>query len=181
MAKNKKKTWGWNWSICIVEMYIFLVFFLITMLASLSNPVCWCVFSFQRKKLLLTNLVWLALFSPFAMALVNKLILWTIIWAFSSFFLCSSPHFLSFIRFCVFLSIPDVSPQLPAVCSYRPSVRASFLPLRISPMHRSLSGRPVRLQELCEWSPGCQSKGWSLHSDQCHDGNEPLSLALSLV
>lgn len=66
------------------------------------------------------------------MALANRrLLLWSIIWAFSSFFVLLPVVPLFFFLFnpcpCVFLSIPDVSSQTPCVCSYLLSVLPSLL------------------------------------------------------
>lgn len=121
------------------------------------------------------------------MALVGKWLklFWPIFWALSSFF--CTPPFCSPTLFPLFFYFPACSshpwrlslitwPLLPP--SFRLSVL--FLPCSL-PCNTSLSGRPVRLQELCEQSPGCQSKGWSLHSDQCYDRDEPLPLAVSPV
>lgn len=44
-----------------------------------------------------------------------------------------------------------------------------------------LPGRHVQLQEPCKWSPDCQSKGWSLHSDQRHDRYEPVTVTVRPV
>lgn len=121
------------------------------------------------------------------MALVEKWLqlFWPIFWAQSSFF--CTPPFCSPTPIPLFICFPACSsrpwrlslitwPLLP------PSFRLSvfFLPGSL-PCNTSLSGRPVRLQELCEQSPGCQSKGWSFHSDTCHDRDESLPLAVSPV
>lgn len=122
------------------------------------------------------------------MALVRKWLkfLLPIFWALSSFFvlLLFFPNLFSFLYLfsCLFLSSVASFPWLRGICSHLPSVclSSSFFPGSL-PCNTSLSGRPVRLQELCEQSSGCQSKGWSLHSDQCHDRDESLPLAVGPV
>lgn len=121
------------------------------------------------------------------MALVEKWLklFWPIFWALSSFFVLllfvPQPFFLCL---SVFLPVPPIRGVFPwslGLRSHLPSVRLSSFLSGLRPCNTSLSGRPVWLQELCEQSPGCQSKGWSLHSDQCHDRDESLPLAVSPV
>lgn len=121
------------------------------------------------------------------MALVRKMTSAFLAHFLSSVFFFCTPPFCSPTFFPFFICFPACSshpwrlslitwPLLPP--SVRPSVL--FLP-GPPPRNTSLSGRPVRLQELCEQSPGCQSKGWSFHSDQCHDRDESLPLAVGPV
>lgn len=101
----------------------------------------------------------------------------------SIFFFCTPP-FCSPTPSSLFICFPACSSHL--WCLDHLAFAPTFLPFVLFlpgslPCNTSLSGRPVRLQELCEQSPGCQSKGWSLHSDQCHDRDESVPLAVSPV
>lgn len=87
----------------------------------------------------------LNLFSLCAMALVSKwaLLLLEPFFELSLFLVVPPPRFVSFFYpfLCLFLLFCNISPQLPGVCSYLPSVRPSVL---LTPM-------PLSLADLCDY------------------------------
>lgn len=146
--KEKQENSGCIWFLYIVLMYIVLVFFLITFSCLRACRLCPCGSVSETTLAFCALSVWVALFSVSAMALVSiwPLLLWSIIWAFSSIFLYSFPLFPCFF---FFYSFSSVSPRVPlnprclslitrrllqpSVC---PSVLPSFLPSLLTPMQR---------------------------------------------
>lgn len=118
---------------------------ILTLASLLSVSTCSPVSERNLAFIVRYHWIWVALFSLSAMALVSKwpLLLWSIIWAFSSLFFCTPPRcFPYFISWC--LSLITRRLLLPSV---RPSVLPSFFPSFLAHSHAT----PLSLADLCDY------------------------------
>lgn len=120
---------------------------------------------------------------------MSELCLKTPTWVVKAFSLPATALLSKWPFFSVFHSSACSSQPLPCLHNYllptttflRSYLFLPHLLYSMQPPNPPLPGRHVRLQEPCKWSPDCQSKGWSLHSDQRHDRYEPVTVTVRPV
>lgn len=146
-----------TWKKKKLRLYILLVFFLITFPCLRACRMCFRVVPCQKNNLfgILCSYQFELLFSSLsAMAFASKLslLLWSIIWAFSSFFCAPprcSPIFFPSIRFsaCSSQSLLSLLNYPASAPTFRPSVLPSFLPSFLAHLHAT----PLSLADLCDY------------------------------